>query len=133
MKRPDPLSREFKQEDNKRRREVLLALIDGDPKFFKLFKAYFPDSEDNDIGKLFAIGRTSDGTNANRRNLRGLHLKSTKRSAGDIARALEDSRMDCPNQDELQVTDEEWEAFLRMTTLLYLLLEQFIIPRKTAK
>ena len=114
------LSKRYRDQQNRRRKVLLKKLIDGDSKFVDELLLFMSVTDDNRMLKHFGLGKTSDGYNTHRKNLRALRLKRNKMSAADIAWGLENVGFDCPIKD---VTREEWEAFLRMTTRLYTLLE----------
>ena len=114
------LSKRYREQQNRRRKALLKKLVDGDPKFVDELLLFASVTDDNKQIKHFGLGKTSDGLNMHRKNLRALRLKRNKKSAADIAWGLESVGFDCPIKD---VTREEWESFLRMTTLLYSILE----------
>jgi hypothetical protein len=120
------LSANYKKRENQRRRSLLRRLISGDSQFIRLLIASTPESQDNrQVSEHFGVGKTCDRSNMHRQNLRGIRLRKSKLSAADIAWIVEDA-LDGAEPADLGsklLTKDELSAFLRMTTLLYTLLE----------
>lgn len=122
------LSKKFREKQNVTRRDLLRRLTVGDSQFVKLLVKWVSETDCNrPVSEHFGLGKTKDLNNMHRKNLRGLRLRKSKLSAADIAWALEDS-LDGADPADLGiniVTKAELAAFLRLNTLLFILMESY--------